>query len=190
MAQTAIQPAFVRFSEEAAIVGRLLGGYAVLELDLLNCVAMGTKDFDVALKQMFGARGETKRISRAEKLGRPPYAAQGLEGDFDAAIDAMRHCLMMRNQYAHYHFYDDLSGKLALVNLEEQAKLPHRVADLKSLTTFYVDVPILRAQEEYWHLTDRLIIWLNYERRLLAKELNVRPAGGKPTLTAKPALHL
>src|SRR2546423_14966731 len=102
----AIQPAFVKFHGEAAIIGRLLGGYAGMELDLLNCVAMGTKDFDKALKDMFGARGETKRVNKAAKLGKPAYDAQGLGADFDAAIDAMRHCLAMRNQYAHYHAYD------------------------------------------------------------------------------------
>ena len=190
MVRAAIQPAFVKFSKEAAIIGRLLGGYTSLELDLLLCVAMGTKDFDGTLKEMFGVRGETRRIDNAARLGRPPYAVHGLEADFDAAIDAMRHCLAMRNQYAHYHFYDDYSGTLALVNLEEHAKSPHHVPDLTSLTTFHVDVATLQAQEEYWHGADRLLFWLNYEWQFLAGKLNVRMAGDKPTLPAKPPLHI
>ena len=38
MADAAIQPAFKKFSKEAAIIGRLLGGYTLLELDLLNSI--------------------------------------------------------------------------------------------------------------------------------------------------------
>jgi len=190
MALSVIQPAFVRFGDEAAIIGRLLGGYALLELDLLNCVAMATQDFDTTLKEMFGRRGETRRIDKAAKLGHRPYEAEGLKEEFEAAIDAIRHCLKMRNQYAHHHFYDNNSGKLALVNLEENAKSSHRVTDLKNLTTLYVDVPTLRAQEEYWHLTDRLIIWLNYERRFRISEIKQILAWGKPTLPPKPVLHL
>lgn len=190
MARTIIQPAFVKFSEEAAIIGRLLGGYTLLELDLLNCVSMGTKDFDGALKRMFGIRGETRRVNQAAKLGRQPYSDHGLGIKFDDVIDAMRHCLKMRNQYAHHHFYDDLSGKLALVNLEEHAKAPHCIPDFKNLTTLYVDVPLLKKHESYWHLTDRYLIWLNYERRFIAREINVRIAWGEPTLPAKPPLYL
>jgi hypothetical protein len=33
-----VMPAFQRFPNEAAIIGRLLAGYAELEIDLLNCV--------------------------------------------------------------------------------------------------------------------------------------------------------
>ena len=96
----------------------------------------------------------------------------------------MRHCLKIRNQYAHHHFYDDHSGKLALVNLEEHAKAQHHVPDFKSLSTFYVDVPLLKTQENYWHVTDRYLTWLNYKRR------NINIARGEPTLPAKPPLHL
>ena len=143
MTINAVQPVFVTFANEAAVIGRLLGGYWLLELDLLKCVAMGTSDFDGTLKAMFGVRGEKRRFKKATELGRRPYATHGLEADFDTRIDALDHCREKRNQYGHHHFYDDLSGKLALVNLEVLAKSKHHVPDLRSLTALYVDMKLL-----------------------------------------------
>src|SRR5215470_11292532 len=52
-----------KFPAEAAAVGRLLAGYADLEMSLLHCVQMARGgDLDAVLKAMFGTRGETRRI--------------------------------------------------------------------------------------------------------------------------------
>lgn len=88
-----------KFPTELTIIGRLLTGYSDLEIDLLNCVQVATGDFDGTLRTMFAKRGESMRITNGAKLGRPVYAGLGLEADFDVAIDAMRHCLLIRNQY-------------------------------------------------------------------------------------------
>jgi hypothetical protein len=48
-----ILSAFVKFSGEAAIIRRLLAGYTVLEIGLLNCVQMGVGDLDTVLKGLF-----------------------------------------------------------------------------------------------------------------------------------------
>ncbi len=50
-----VMPAFRRFPDEAAIIGRLLAGYAELEIDLLHCVSVIREDFDATLKAMFRA---------------------------------------------------------------------------------------------------------------------------------------
>ncbi len=73
-----VMPAFRKFTLEAAIIGRLLAGYAELEIDLLHCVALAREDFDAVLKAMFRARGETRRIDVADALGRQLYHAAGL----------------------------------------------------------------------------------------------------------------
>jgi hypothetical protein len=49
-------------------------------------------------------------------------------------VGAVKHCLKIRNQYVHCVWYDDKSGKLAFVNLEEIAKDNTRLKDLGSLT--------------------------------------------------------
>jgi uncharacterized caspase-like protein len=41
-----VMPAFHTFPNEAAIIGRLLAGYAELEIDPLHCVSVARDDFD------------------------------------------------------------------------------------------------------------------------------------------------
>jgi len=94
-----VMPAFHRFPNEAAIIGRLLAGYAELEIDLLHCVAVAREDFDATLKAMFRIRGETSRINVGDALGRQVYDKLGLGADFQMAVSAMRYCLKIRNQY-------------------------------------------------------------------------------------------
>src|SRR4051795_4185228 len=110
---------FLKFHKEASIIGRLLAGYATLALGLMNCVQNVRDDFDAVLKAMFRPRGETSRIDIADALGRHFYHDRGLGTEFAMGIGAVRHCLKIRNQYAHCVWYDDKSGKLAFVNLEE-----------------------------------------------------------------------
>src|SRR5262249_59726894 len=108
-----VMPAFHRFQSEAAIIGRLLAGYAELEIALLNCVSIVRGDFDATLKAMFRVRGETARINVGDALGRQAYRELDLGRDFELALSAMRYCLKIRNQCAHCNWYDDRSGRLA-----------------------------------------------------------------------------
>ena len=86
---TAPQPIltqFHQFAVECEIVGRLLTGYANLEVGLLHCVHMVLRDLDTPLKAMFKVRGESRRIKEAAKLGQAPYNALGLGNDFQRAV--------------------------------------------------------------------------------------------------------
>ena len=166
---------FEKFAAEAAVIGRLIVGYSELELDLLNCVAMGIDDYDKAIKTMFGQRGESKRLDAAKRLGRPAYQGLHLESLFDQAITGARHCLKIRNQYAHHNFYNGNTGKLALVNLEELGNVTSRVPNLLSLTTNHVGVALLEDQERYFIDVRATINYINYEGRLRAKKINFNP---------------
>jgi hypothetical protein len=185
-----VMPAFQRFPDEAAIIGRLLAGYAELEIDLLHCVSQVREDFDATLKAMFRIRSETSRINIADALGRQLYHRLGLRSDFEIAVSAMRYCLKIRNQYAHCNWYDDRSGRLAFVNVEEIAKENQFISGFDSLTRRYVDVPTLQEQERYFAYTD-LISYANYEGRFLTGKLKplVR-VYGKPAQIRQPPLHL
>src|ERR1700722_9819968 len=111
MAGSILQP-FNRFAIEGGTVGRLLAGYSTLEIGLMNCVQVALNDFDGVLKTMFKQQGETRRINKGEALGLARYKALGLDSDFKAAVEAMRHCLKIRNRYAHWIWWDDNSGHL------------------------------------------------------------------------------
>ncbi|MGA3242390.1 MAG: hypothetical protein ABSG03_39595 [Bryobacteraceae bacterium] len=175
-------------SAEVTAIGQLLTDYNNLEVGLLHCVQQGIGDFDLAFKTMFAKRGETPRVNAAQKIGRPAYEALGLEADFDLAIEAIRHALQIRNQYAHWTWWDDNSGQLAIANLEDLAKDPETVSNFDRLRVHHVDMPLLRAQLEFFAYVDLSVGWVNYEGRYLMGKLKQR-FGPKPTPTAPPPLN-
>jgi hypothetical protein len=179
-------PAHARIAEVTAI-GRILAEYHKLEIDLLHCVANGISDFDHAFKTMFGQMGASPRINAACDLGRPAYQALKLETDFDLAIDSMRHAMKIRHRYAHWTWWDDNSGQLAIANLEDLAKEPGVVRNFDGLRIHHVDMPLLRQQQEFFVYVDHLIAWLNYEGRHLTGKLQKNPVQ-KPSPIAPPAL--
>ena len=177
------------FEKEGAIIGRLLAGYTTLELGLMNCVQVVRKDFDSVLKAMFRVRGETNRILIGDALARHYYHDHGLGTEFEMAMGAIRHCLKIRNQYAHFEWWNDNSGRLALADLVDIANQNAFIKDLASLPTFYVDVALLNDQEQYFVYTDKTLAWVNYERRYRAGDIKTNSVP-KPTQLLQPALHL
>jgi len=182
-----LMPAFDGFPEAAAIIGRLLAGYAELEIGLLDCVSAAREDFDATLKAMFRVRGETARINVGDALGRQVYDKLGLRADFEMAVSAMRYCLKIRNQYAHCNWYDD-RGRLAFVNVEEVAKGNQPISGFGNLTRRYVDVPILEEQERYFVYANNLIAYATDEGRFQRGKLKTR-SWGKPAQVSPPPLH-
>jgi hypothetical protein len=180
-----------RFIKEGQSVGRILTGYTNLEVDLMHCVQMGMGgDFDTVLKAMFKQRGESARITKAEALGVAAYQPLGLGADFRNAIKAMRYCLKIRNQYAHWVWWDDSSGKLAFANLEELSKRKRKVPNLDKLKSFHLDMQLLGQQEAYFVYLDRLLTWINYEGRYRTKRLPNNVLGKKPLPPRRPAMKL
>jgi hypothetical protein len=85
MPRSILAPFKKKFSED-----RLLAGYSNIEVGLMHCVAV-TRDLDTALKAMFLKRGETKRISAAEKLGHPDQLPGWPCARHDGGSPAERH---------------------------------------------------------------------------------------------------
>jgi hypothetical protein len=155
------------FQREMAVIGRLLVDYGELELDLMNCVQVARSfDFNATLKAMFRVRGETNRIDIADGLGRPAYVNLKLEAEFDFTFGAMRHCLRIRNKYAHAFWHDPNMGKnLCYVSLEELAREIEEIRDLTALTFFFIDEGLLLQQERFFEYTRALINYVNHQGR-------------------------
>ena len=168
------------FGDEIALIGQILTGYSDLEIDLMLCAKAVCVDLDTVLKAMFRSRGETNRINVADALGRQRYHALGVGNEFKMAIEAVRHCLKIRNKYAHCKWRDDNTGQLAFANLEEIAKEDSLITDFGNVTTHYVNVPLLNTQLAYFEYADRLLIWLIQEGNARAG----RPAIPNPVLPA------
>lgn len=180
---------FLDFPNEANIIGRLLAGYTTLEVGLLHCVQVIRDDFDAVFKSMFRVRSEGHRIDIADALGRHQYADIGLETQFAMAIGTMRHCMKIRNQYAHCNWYDDYTGKLAFVNLEELARNASHVKDFTDLTVLHVDAPLLEKQEEFFVYADRILTWVNYEGRHRTGKIHSQPIPALKQIP-QPPLHI
>jgi hypothetical protein len=180
-----VSPVFEKkFRTEGEIIGRLLVDYGELEIDLCHCIAAAANDLDMVFKKMFGRPSASRRIDTAVSIGRGIYVSRGLGDLFDEIICEMRHCLAIRNQFAHCHYlHDNNTGNLAFVNVEELAKQKITaeqkvtIDDLTSLTLTAKQLTpnILKEQEKYfWQLRSRFD-FLNIEGRVRAGTLASNP---------------
>lgn len=181
--------AFAEHPEEAALIGRMLAGYADLEIDLMYCANAVRDDLDLALKTMFRGRGNSQRIDLAVAIGRREYDKLGLAAEFDSAIEAVRFCLRIRNLYAHCTWWNDNSGELAFANLEELAKLKVVVTDLRGLTVNHVNVGHLQSQFRYFEYADNMLIGVLQEGNRRANRPS-HPSVVIPAAVAPPPLTL
>jgi hypothetical protein len=183
---------FSKFTQEGDTIGRLLAGYSNIDVSLFHAVHVATGDFDTALRKMFGKRGESKRIEAAEKLGLPEYQRLKLATDFKKALRAMRYCLEIRNQYAHWVWWDDHTGQLAFANVEDLTKYKSRLTGFGKLTAHHVDAALLKAQEAYFVYANDLLLWVNYEGRFKRGKLGkaqLNPVN-RPKDVKRPKLRL
>jgi hypothetical protein len=173
------------------IIDRLLVDYSELELDLMNCVQVARSfDLDGTLKVMFRVRGETNRLEIADGLGRARYVALNMANEFDAMIAAIRHCMRIRNKYAHAYWHDPNGGQdLCYVSLEELAKESEEVPDLTALTFFFIDEPLLLQQEVFFAYARALINFVNHQGRVNAGAL-MGQSFPLPTVVAPPPYYV
>lgn len=161
-----IMPAFESFPEEGAIIGRLLAGYGELELQLSRCVNSVRNDYDMVFRAMFRPRGETQRIDIADAIGRPAFASIKLETKFAMTISTIRHCLKIRNQYAHCYWTDDFGRSLGFVELEETARGCKNDVQIYSIPVNDIDIATLKQQEAYFIYARDWLRFLEHEGRL------------------------
>ena len=163
------------YPEETMILGRLLSGYGELEFDIafLLQFALGD-DRDVAFKSLFGIRGETARIDVADNLMRRRYHALGLGNDYGEAIGAVRHCLKIRNQYAHCHWVRNLAFGLCFVDVEVVARAAPEV-DLGALRQKQISLALLREQEAFFAYTQAILGYVNYGYRTAIGTMESNP---------------
>ena len=180
---------FDAFPKESELIGRILAGYTTLEIDLLNCCNAVRDDFDATLKAMFRIRGETNRIDIADALCRQLYHDLGLGPKLELAIGDARHCLRIRNEYAHSNWHNDYSGVLGYLNIEELAKKKCLIPDFAGLTKRSVNIPLLGEQIAFFEKTSQRLIWLNQEGRRLAGTLSSH-AFTWPKQNQQPPLHI
>lgn len=184
-----LAPIHRAFSTEMQIIGRLLVDYSELEIDLMNCVSTVRKDLDSTLKVMFRTRGETARINSADALARQLYTKLSLDSEFSEAIDAMRHCLKIRNKFAHAYWHDPQVKQLCYISLEDLADTNEMVTDLLSLDFFFLDIPLLERHEEFFRYTEDVLTYVNFEGRCRTGIMTSPNPFSQPTRLERPPLY-
>ncbi len=145
-----VLPSFLRFREEGLIIGRILAGYGELEFEMCDCVFAINNDLDSSIRQLFGRRGELRRIKIAEELMKAQYEAAGLAAPHRAIMEDMDWCRQVRNQYAHCNWYDRENEGLCFIDLEATAKRTITNATSLIERRHRIDVPLLTEQEAFF----------------------------------------
>lgn len=154
-----ILTAFIKYPDEAAIIGRLLAGYSEIEFQLTSCLGHAIDDNNTALRALFRIRSERDRISVADALMRNKYKAVGLENQYADAIGAVRYCRKIRNQFAHCHWIHNSKRGLAFMNLEAAAETFARPV----IKFRPVNVSLLQEHEEYFCYALDCLKFLDHE---------------------------
>ncbi|MBI3716100.1 MAG: hypothetical protein HY255_08920 [Betaproteobacteria bacterium] len=151
------------FSQESFIIGRLLTGYTDLEFSMADCVSVIGSDIDTTIKVLYRLLGETTRISAADAFGRQKSKALNLETEFCIAIGNIRHCMRIRNNYAHCIWLWE-GDSLGFANLEDVAN-ENRHIDHATITARPLNLALLQEQERFFDYTSQWFSWLEHELR-------------------------
>jgi hypothetical protein len=177
---------------EGVIIGRLLAGYGELEVEMCACFIAVEGMLDLPIRRLFNERGAGNRIKIAEKALTGEYTKASLQVELAEALDDMEWCRKIRNQYAHCQWYWTSQDGLCFVNLEELAKQPSPIIALMS-NRHSLDVPLLKAQEEYFNYLKECFKYLEtaYRAWNQAQSLPRRPAYvfPRPSNVTQPPLH-
>lgn len=137
-------------------MGRLLLGYGEVEFWIVTLAGFGVGDPMHAFRVVFRCRSESQRLQVADALVRPKMKSLGLEAAYTDGYGAARHCLKIRNQYAHLHFHAE--GKLLkITNMDDFAAKP----DSDQLYFRPLTVQTLQEQDAYFGYTVTLLshVW-------------------------------
>lgn len=192
-----LMPCFVHKHEayeEGIIVGRLLAGYGEIEMAICACIIEQTPgyDFDTPVRDLFGERGEAKRIKNARAQLIILFQSVNLHAEVAEALDDMDWCRKIRNQYAHCQWYWTSHEGLCFVDLEALAKQATPITELTK-NKLPVTLPLLEEQWNFFEYVFNTFDYLRWEYRirrdkLLGSERSV-PIFVKPSTKTRPHLH-
>jgi hypothetical protein len=187
-----LSPGLTQCKEEATLIGAMLANYGELEFCLTHCLGAALGDINSAFHKMYSERGEERRIKICEKM-RPKFIAINREREFAHTIDQVRHCKLIRDQYAHGWFSWSAFSlgwgeaprprkvSLKLVSLEDAVRDPAGI-DAKPVN---LPLDLLEAQASYFVNAQEWIMWLQSElEAAVGKPLS--PAPKVPISLPKP----
>lgn len=133
----------------------MIVGYGELELTFCHCAGLVLGQPFAVLDALHQVRSEGAKIAIADALARNEYTKLRIANEYAEALGALKHCLKIRNQYAHSHFRK--SGKrLSFFNPDEKT-----YGDLdKPFAWKPTSIPLLREHAALFAWTRAMLIWL------------------------------
>jgi hypothetical protein len=183
-----IAPAFQAYPAEGAAIGRLLCYYGELEFRLALCVGQAIGSTIGGLRAIFRLRSESSRLQVADAVARTPFADVGLQNDFADALGAIRHCLKIRNQFAHCH-WGQSKGGLRFISLQDEADRAEGFAGLDWGEWSYSGAALLAEQEAYFAYTYNQFEFITAEFQVRRGQRQPHDVP-KPTRPQPPNLHM
>jgi hypothetical protein len=178
-----INPAFRRFPTEAALIGRILAAFGEIEVSVCRNAAQSLQMYNTIMKTLYGIGITSSRIETANRLMRETFESSGLTDDHDTAMGLVRHCLKIRNQFAHCNWADHDEAGLFFADLQASAEKPDFSHNFK-----HVDPALLQQQEDYFGVTMEQLEWLNQEIAVRQGRLRSH-FWQKPIIPTPPPLH-
>ncbi len=179
-----IMPAFERYPEEAAIIGRLLAGYGEIEFELSTCLGEALNDINTAHRAFYRMRNESQRLDLADAIMQRKYEEANLGDQYADALGATRFCRRIRNQFAHCHWFDDPKGGLFFTDLQKSAQATREIM----LRFRHVDPPQLLSQEAYFCYASDCLVFLHNELKKLKGRLKIH-SFSMPQKLQRPSLY-
>lgn len=152
-----INPAFIKYPEEAKLLGEIVLGYGEIDLSFAMMAGAATGQKFALLHAVNQVRSETARIDIANALASEFFTALGLREYYDYALAAVRYCLKIRNQWAHSQWGDMDPYGLAFTKTDGNVFAP----PIKPTEWRSVTIEVLRKQEEYFEHTRHWILVLD-----------------------------
>jgi hypothetical protein len=180
-----INPAFHRFSAEAAIIGRLLAAFGELEVTVCYNAAKAANLplRDSVVAAVYRIRTTRSRLEAADALMRPIYSAAGLAEAYIDGFARVIHCLRIRNQFAHCNWGHDETTGLFFVDMQVAAESPDFAFHWK-----HVDVPLLERHETYFDGALEALRFADHEMAVKQGKLRSH-FWPKPPVLTPPPLH-
>lgn len=149
-----INPAFIAYPDEAALLGAMIIGYGELDLSFAHMAGLVVGQTYAVLDACHSVRSESARLDIAHALAAAAFKRANLESEYTYTHASTRFCLRLRNQFTHSQWADMDEG-LSFTNAEGAFKAP-----LTKIAWKRIDLDLLKKQEAYFEHTRLCILTL------------------------------
>lgn len=178
-----INPAFLRYPEEARLLGEMVLGYGELDISFGMVAGKAARKMHAVLHAINRVRSEKSRLDIADALACGSFKELGLAAEYARVHRAMRFCLRVRNQYTHSQWADWGEHGLGFTNVDGDAF----ASPIQPLKWNSIKLALLQKQEAFFEYTRRCILTL--DTNLLWVLAEKPPAEAMPPEMHEPSMH-